>query len=108
MFKNVTPVSVPSVLHDLLVQRKAILGPDASDDKHTTILNRLITYHVVKGGGQYYITMDPDPRHAEILVRELGLGSGSKAVTMPMEKTQENFVDTPLEGTSRQSTGACA
>eukprot|EP00959_Pyramimonas_sp_CCMP1952_P198797 4158064-Pyramimonas_sp.AAC.1 len=64
----------------MLAQRKALFGPDPSDDKHATILNRLISY--VDGGivVKNRITMEPDLRHAEIFVHELGLsGRGSKA-----------------------------
>ena len=41
------------------------LGPDPSDDKHARILNRVISWE--KWGIQY----EADPRHAEVLVREL-------------------------------------
>ena len=80
----------------MLVQRKALLGPGANDDKHASILNRLISYRV--GGEKNCMAMEPDPRHAEILVEELGLTSGSKAVNTPMEKTEANYVGTPLIG----------
>eukprot|EP00959_Pyramimonas_sp_CCMP1952_P305799 6399201-Pyramimonas_sp.AAC.1 len=43
--------------------------------------------------------MKPDPRHAEILVHELGLsGRGSKAASTPTEKGASYYDDTPLQG----------
>ena len=43
--------------------------------------------------------MEPDPRHAQILVHELGLsGHGSKAVSSPTEKGASYYDDTPLKG----------
>ena len=80
----------------MIVQRKALLGPDPEDDKHATVLGRLLSY--VVEAGAYRVTMEPDPRHGEIIVRELGLGGGSKAVATPTEKSLENDDDTPLHG----------
>eukprot|EP00959_Pyramimonas_sp_CCMP1952_P269925 5643432-Pyramimonas_sp.AAC.1 len=43
--------------------------------------------------------MEPDPRHAEILVHELGLsGRGPKAVPTPTEKGASYYDDVPLQG----------
>ena len=83
----------------MLVQRKALLGPDPSDDKHAMILNRLVSYVDDPYGVKSRITMEPDPRHAQILVHELGLsGHGSKAVSTPTEKGASYYDDTPLKG----------
>ncbi len=42
-----------------------------------TILNRLVT--VASGGLEY----EADQRHAEILMKDMGINEGSKGVTMP-------------------------
>lgn len=44
-----------------------MLGPDSHDIKDATILNRLIQF------GEDETTYESDPRHVQILVRELGL-----------------------------------
>ena len=57
------------------------MGMDESDDSHVTVLNRLITLDKKSGT----ITFEADPRHAEMIVKQLGLES-AKAVATPNEK----------------------
>lgn len=52
-----------------------MLGPDSHDMKDATILNRLI--HFVENETTY----ESDPRHVQILVRELGLENAKDVVT---------------------------
>ena len=48
--------------------------------KHMRVLNRIIRVHPRRG-----LTIEPDPRHAEILIKELDADSGRR-VTTPMAK----------------------
>ena len=48
--------------------------------KHMRVLNRIVRIHPRQG-----ITIEPDPRHAEILIRDLD-GKSGRAVTTPMMK----------------------
>ena len=48
--------------------------------KHMRVLNRIIRVHPRRG-----ITIEPDPRHAEILIKELD-GDSGRRVTIPMAK----------------------
>ena len=48
--------------------------------KHMRVLNRIVRIHPRRG-----ITIEPDPRHAEILIRDLD-GKSGRAVTTPMTK----------------------
>ena len=57
------------------------MGMDESDDSHITVLNRLITLDKKSGA----ISFEADPRHSEMIVRQLGLES-ARAVTTPNEK----------------------
>ena len=62
----------------MTVTCKAVLGPDAKDDKSVRILNRIVTY------SDNEIRYEADQRHAEIIVFELGLkGDNVKTVTTP-------------------------
>ena len=57
------------------VKVRGLLGPDRHDDKSMTILNRCVEW---RNGEIWY---EADPRHAEILVRELGLSGKKPLVT---------------------------
>ena len=48
------------------------LGPGEQDDKEIRILNRVVQW---TEEGIWY---EPDPRHAEIIFKELGIRSGSR------------------------------
>eukprot|EP00973_Karenia_brevis_P081866 11349902-Karenia_brevis.AAC.1 len=52
-----------------------IVGPEARDEKQLKILNRIITY---RDSG---IDYEPDPRHAEIIIEQLGLKEGKEVST---------------------------
>ena len=60
------------------VKQRALLGPDPSDDKEIRILNRLVSWK------EDMITYEADPRHLEILEKQLGLETAS-SVTVPGE-----------------------
>ena len=44
-----------------------IIGPESRDKKQVRVLNRTVTY--TNAGIEY----EPDPRHAEIILKDLGL-----------------------------------
>eukprot|EP00971_Amphidinium_carterae_P098911 1956137-Amphidinium_carterae.1 len=78
----------------MLIKRKALLGPEERDDKHAVILNRLVSWVPGKG-----ISIEADPRHAELIVHGMHLGGNdSKAVSTPGVKEDSVWQDTPLEG----------
>jgi hypothetical protein len=64
--------------YDVKVRGK--LGPDKDDDKAITILNRCVEWT------SHGLLYEADPRHAEILIRELGL-ENTKPVVTPGVKT---------------------
>ena len=55
------------------------LGPEVNDDKEIRILNRIV--HWTEGGIWY----EPDPRHVELMLRDLGLERESKSLVIPDE-----------------------
>ena len=54
----------------MILKRRAELGRRASDDKHVTILNKLIVP---------LVTLEPDPRHLDLLREACGLTAKSRA-----------------------------
>ena len=82
---------------EMHMKRRAKLGFGEEDDKHTSILNRLISLEVK--GGKRRITYEPDPRHQQLLVRNLGLDDPkAKGTNTPTERTPANSDVRPLEG----------
>ncbi|CAE7245381.1 unnamed protein product [Symbiodinium sp. CCMP2592] len=57
------------------------IGPEATDGTTLTVLNRIIEYDKATGTVKY----EADPRHAEMVVKSLGLET-AKPVTTPAEK----------------------
>ena len=55
----------------MILKRRAMLGFEPEDDKHISVLNRLLTIATVDG--QDCLKYEPDPWHAEILVSLCGL-----------------------------------
>ena len=56
------------------------IGPEEGDDKSIRILNRVVEW--TEGGIKY----EADQRHAEIIIRELGLNGESNSVGTPGER----------------------
>ena len=73
--------------YDIKVRGK--LGPDKSDDKSITILNRCVTW--TKEG----IIYEADPRHVEILVNELGLHEAKPSSTPGSKITMKDTDEDP-------------
>lgn len=61
------------------LKRKAKLGPDEDDDKEVLCLNRVIRYET------YGVELEPDPRHAELIIAECGM-QHSRGVNTPGTK----------------------
>ena len=59
-----------------IVKLRGVLGPERGDDKEIRILNRVLRY--TESG----LELEADQRHAEILVRDIGV-MGSKGVNTP-------------------------
>ena len=59
------------------IKYRGRLGPDPEDNKSIRVLNRIVEW---KPWGIQY---EPDQRHAEVIVAQLGLESNSKTVTTP-------------------------
>ena len=59
------------------VKFRGRIGPGISDDKSIRILNRVVTW--TDGGIEY----EADQRHAEIIVKSLGMQADSKGVATP-------------------------
>jgi len=78
-------------------KKEANLGWDSSDDKSATVLNRIITLE--SDDKVRRTTVEPDARHAQIIVSELGL-EGGKGCEAPNEKksAEQQILDwnTPL------------
>ena len=73
--------------YDIKVRAK--LGPDKTDDKEVTILNRCVSW--TKNG----IIYEADPRHVEILVNELGLHEAKPSSTPGTKMVLKESDDDP-------------
>jgi hypothetical protein len=61
-----------------------IIGPNAHQRKEVKVLNRFIRY------GKYGIQYEPDPRHAEIIISEMGVQAAN-----PVSTPGQEIDDTP-------------
>ena len=73
----------------MILQRRAKLGWGAADDKHVTILNRLVDLK----DDSCVVTFEPDPRHVDLLRGLVGFDGRSKSVTTPADKRLEDMHD---------------
>ena len=82
---------------EMILKLRAKLGFEEGDDRHISVLNRLISFETVDG--QRQIVYEPDPRHGEILIRQFGLDkSNARGVTTPGEKAGDYYHDEKLTG----------
>ncbi len=79
---------------DMILKKRALCGFEPGDDKHITILNRLIDFDEIDG--KETITYEPDPRHVDLLLSQVGMNERSKGVSTPGEKKADYVDDTPL------------
>ena len=68
-----------------------ILGPGPQHEREVRILNRVVRW--TESGLAY----EPDQRHAEMVVRDLGL-ENAKSVTTPGTKEDQALASVPLVG----------
>lgn len=68
-----------------LMKLRGVLGPDRSrgDIGEIRCPNRSLRWERAQGNSPEHIAWEPDPRHAEILMAQLGLEAGSNGVTSP-------------------------
>jgi len=64
-------------------KHRARFGPEAKDGKSVRILNRVVTW-TEKG-----VDYEPDQRHTDVILQQLGLSSKSKALSSPMLKPSD-------------------
>ena len=88
------------------IKVRGSLGPDRNNDKSMTILNRCLEW---KDDGIHF---EADPRHADILIKELGLQKPTPIVTpgikMQTLSDEEYPYLNPQESTKfRQLTARC-
>lgn len=76
------------------VKVRGMLGPDRQDDKKISILNRCIEWK------KNEIWYEADPRHAEILIRGLGLNKKRTVVTQGFKVEIDEMSDTHLDQSS--------
>ena len=69
-----------------------MLGPHNADNQEVRVLNRIIRWTPA------CFKYEADPRHAELITRELGLPSdGKSTITTPGTKIEERDDDEPLD-----------
>jgi hypothetical protein len=73
------------------VKLRGRLGPDNGDDKAIRILNRIVTWD------NHGIKYEADQRHAEIIIRQLGLSEESNSVVTPGIKSNGGGDDKKLD-----------
>ena len=67
--------------------KSQILGPGKDEDRQVKILNRIITWE------RDEITYEPDPRHAEMMVKDLGLEEAKSVKTPGVKPTKKEIDD---------------
>ena len=72
------------------IKLRGRLGPAKHDQKSVTILNRCLEW---RNDGLYY---EPDPRHAELIVREMEVGNMASVVTPGIKTSAIAEEDDPL------------
>ena len=68
------------------------VGPEESDGTVMSVLNRILEYNKSTGT----LTYEADPRHAEIIVKQLQLEGAREVSTPSIKQTgEEAFIETP-------------
>ena len=82
----------------MLLKRRAMLGPDPEDDKAIRLLNRIVEWHPEANGVREHITYEPEPRHVQIVLKQLGLDQPSaRGVVTPGTKEPDYQDEEPLD-----------
>ena len=91
----------------LIVKVRAVLGPRPSDDRSVRLLNRIITWRPRSTTLPEAIEWEADPRHAALIIEQLGLTTKAKSVTSPGDRACANVLEGPvLSGQSNQMFGS--
>ena len=92
---------------NLLMKKRAVLGFGPGDDKHISLLNRLITLEFA--GGKRRITLEPDPRHVDLIIKGMGLRPGrSKGVSTRPSCGKPGIAEIRPSGRTRNLQPPCA
>jgi len=76
--------SEDNIPRELEVKTRGRLGSGENDQKSVRILNRIITWNKDE------IQFEADQRHAEIIVKQLGLKGSSNAMRTPRVKSADD------------------
>ena len=71
----------------------SVLGPGDKDDKEMLVLNRIIRYVPSAGRELERLEIEPDLRHAELIVRDLGLMKARGVDTPRVRGNEKEVVD---------------
>ena len=74
------------------VKVRAVLGAGRDDAKEVRILNRYVRWK--SDGGRNWIEYEPDPRHAELIVKSLNLESAKGVTIRSVKKRLEEVLTT--------------
>ena len=74
------------------IKVRAVLGAGRDDAKEVRILNRYVRWN--SDGGRSWIEYEPDPRHAELIVKSLNLESAKGVTTPSVKKSLEEVLAT--------------
>ena len=74
------------------IKVRAVLGAGRDDAKEVRILNRYVRWK--SDGGRNWIEHEPDPRHAELIVKSLNLESAKGVTTPSVKKRLEEVLTT--------------
>ena len=91
----------------MITKQLGVLGPDRAqgDVQEIRCLNRIIRWikPPFKPTNQSYIEWEPDPRHIEILLAQLGLDKErTKGLTVTGVKEPKNADTTPVNADERE------
>ena len=94
-----------TLLDHMLVKCLGILGPraDLGDVSEIRALNRILRYVSPGFGKPSWLEWEPDPRHVEVLARQLGLEGKIKTLSSPGRKLPATGVEAePLGSEAKQ------
>lgn len=69
----------------LIIKVRAVFGPDASDDKEVSILNRVAPW------AKDCLLYEADPRHVEKLLGEADMGSCKQVITLGVKEAPSSY-----------------
>lgn len=83
----------------LLVKQRGVLGPEKSqgDIQEIVCLNRTVRYVCGTPTSKERVEWEPDGRHVEILISQLGLKKSSNGLSAPGEKVQPDLRSPSLD-----------